>query len=345
MELNNLLVVKRRKQLAEKKGELSISHYRGDLHVHTKDDPDNVCLVGKDRIGSNCGVHRAEELAFFKLMESGNEYLAITNHSRDGSPYNSLAKVADWLEEQMSKKEAKNNAFFIVNYHDERLQKNIAQIDDLSKKYKKKKIINGIETNVIDSGDFDTQMVENNRFELVLASIHPAVFAYEIDFAKYQDLLYMALDHPRTNIMAHIGYGMKESIMDDLDWTLIAEKCIRNKVAIEINLKDWRQRVASSSQSIRKIDKRELPILGSEKIMRQLSRYWSQGLVVAINTDTHFEKLLRSDNGYRYRYWRSGVFLVRTINILLKKHGIRKENIMNCWQYAKLMKYLRKDGR
>jgi histidinol phosphatase-like PHP family hydrolase len=349
MLFNNIEKSKRRRNRAESKGKLSFAHYRGDLHVHTKDDPGEIARIARERIGSDCGKHTANEILMCKLVVMNNEFVAITNHSRNGAPNYGLVKVEAWLTDCnvfANKQDIIENARLLILYQDERLMKNIDQIEKERKKFKKKKIINGIEANVLSDGQFDTKLVARNYFDLVLASVHPRIFDNNIDFEFYQKLLHKALDNPKTNIIAHIGYDMSECIFEYLNWDVICQKCVANKVAIEINLSNWRHQITILNASTDKINYDILlPILTNKKIMSVMKKYFAQGLKIAFNSDTHYEKMIADNMNVRYRYifWRSCLKLVKHLNKIFAENNIQKENIVNCMEYHKLMKFLRKE--
>lgn len=259
----------RRREQSEEKGQLNISHWRGDLHAHTGDTVENPQTpeeVIETRRGSNCGSIPLEVLARYHDREMVNEYLAITEHSRDASPAIAREGVTNWflamrlqdeawLEENIGKTKAetpeevdevkeliKDEVEQVANYGDERLQATLNDIEQLSADGMPIKIFKGVEANLLPDGSFDTEMVDKGKFEIVNCSIHPNLdpegFAEIVeDPEQYTDLVIKGIENPHTNIMAHIGHDLKLEMVAQLDWDRIAQTAQENKVAIEINLK------------------------------------------------------------------------------------------------------------
>jgi len=94
------LGAEKRKKRAEDKDELSISHWQGELHSHTKTDiskpelPDDIV---EHRKGSNCGSIPLEALLSYHHQEMKNEFIAITEHSRDGNTGKAISGMTDWF--------------------------------------------------------------------------------------------------------------------------------------------------------------------------------------------------------------------------------------------------------
>lgn len=98
MPLSNPSAERRRKR-AETKGELSISHSKGDLHTHhieaNEISPEEVV---RTRGGSNCGKIALEPLVAFHAQRLRNEYVAVTDHSRDANIEKAIEGITVWFE-------------------------------------------------------------------------------------------------------------------------------------------------------------------------------------------------------------------------------------------------------
>ncbi|MCK4540086.1 hypothetical protein KAU09_02965 [Candidatus Parcubacteria bacterium] len=314
----------KRRERAEKNNELSISHYRGDLHAHTKSgeekhgDPERIF---KERKGSNCGHIPLEILTRYHAESLLNEYQAITEHSRDASPDDSVKSITNWFSDLYLKKigktenelntEEKEKFAYIkslavktANYGDERIEDILESIDSLPEFSSHLKVIKGVEANLLPDGNFDTKMIDNNEFEIVNCSIHTKVGGEEMqeiikDPKKYSNLAIKGINNPKTNIMCHIGYGCKGFNHKKFDWSRIAEEAIKNDVALEINLGILMKYIFKNILSDpafagkEKYEKFEnelprlIPILGSEEIRDKLKEYFAKGLKISINTDEH----------------------------------------------------------
>lgn len=268
-ETPDLTSANRRRQKAESQGDLSLSHWQGELHAHTATNPENPILpkeIIETRKGSNCGKIPLEILARYHSQEMKDKFLAITEHSRDADPKIAVSSMTDWFfqmyidntawlkakfgkdknnltpaETEEIKQLATADAKEVAMYGDERLETILQDIDRVSGELPIR-IIKGVEANLKPDGTFDTPMVGQGRFELVNTSIHPNLdreaFAPIIqDPDKYSDLTIRGIQNPRTNIMAHIGQNCPPEVSESLRWSEIAQSALENKVAIEINLR------------------------------------------------------------------------------------------------------------
>jgi len=390
----------RRRQQAEAKNELSVSHWQGELHSHTSTDISEPKIpedIMEYREGSNCGKIPLELLTRYHAQEMKNSFMAITEHSRDASPEKAVSGItdwfygmylnnADWLRQRFGKTKedldsaelaqikalAWENAKAVAHYGDERLENILAKIDDESGRLPMR-IFKGVEANMLPDGSFDTDMVEQGRFDLVNCSIHPEVdpegFAEIVkDPQKYQDLVLQGIANPKTNIMAHIGHDVDQEVVKQLDWDKIGQAAFENKVAIEINLRKlikfiYRElmdydKFPKSDTSWRDYFKEKLPelvpILSNPLIVYELKKYFEQGLSIAINTDEHENKFIdhaTDKEGTQgefkerdKRFWIAIKMLERYFNELFDQAGIKQKNIINTYTPEQLEKFLQKAG-
>jgi histidinol phosphatase-like PHP family hydrolase len=261
----------RRRKRAEEGGGLSLSHWRGEFHAHTKTDPDGDALpkeIIENRKGSNCGKVPLEVLVNYHARKMQNDYLAITEHSRDASPEKALKGIcawfkgmymndADWLRQRFNKdakdlsekdleeieKLSEEDAHGLVEYGDERILEIYKGIDDLKKEdIGDFKVLKGVEISLLPDGSFDSDIIKNSQLEFVNCSIHPEVDPERFknlinDPKKYSDLVVKGIEAPRVNNIGHVAYGCPEDFAESLDWKKIAQKAIEHKVSLEINLK------------------------------------------------------------------------------------------------------------
>ncbi len=262
----------RRRIRAEDEGELSISHWLGELHSHTGrrlTHPQTPEEEIAQRQGSNCGTIPLEILSRYHAEEMLNQYIAITNHSRDADPKNAVIGVTEWfkgmylnnenwLSEHFKKakdkltdadldaieEKARHNAEQLILYKDERLEAVLGEIDSISENNQLPlRVFKGVEVSLLPDGTIDSPMVSEGKFESVNCSIHPKVDIEKFtpilkDPKKYTDLILKGITHPKTNIISHIGYGADKDFTDRLDWNKIAAAARENSVAVEINLKE-----------------------------------------------------------------------------------------------------------
>ncbi|MFH1537212.1 MAG: hypothetical protein ABID45_04440 [Patescibacteria group bacterium] len=390
----------RRKKRSESEGDLNISHWRGDLHAHTRTDlsnPETPEEIVERRRGSNCGVVPLGALVRYHAQEMRNEFIAITDHSRDGDPEAALEGITkwfrgmylkneDWLREnfQKTKQElsgedieqieakARSNAEQLALYGDERLEDVFQEIDSLlGQEGVPIRVFKGIEANLLPDGSFDTEMIDRGEFELVNCSIHPAVdskgFAPIVeDSDKYSDLTIKGIEHPKTNIICHMGFGCDREFIDELQWAKIAEAAIENNVAIEVNIKPVIDCIYKEMLDYGKYPKNDIgyrdvfrkrlpalvPILSSEKIKKVLGPYFERGLRIAINTDEHKAKFIKTEvtkDGATeefikrdIRLWRCLKIVEEYFNGLFSELGINAENIINTYPQERLEQFMNK---
>ncbi|PLX27662.1 hypothetical protein C0583_00275 [Candidatus Parcubacteria bacterium] len=388
----------RRRKKAENENKLSISHWKGELHSHTKTDiskPELPNDIVEHRKGSNCGSIPLEALLSYHNQEMKNEFIAITEHSRDGNTEKAINGMTDWfmgmylsnviwLQENFSKnkeslseddlekikKTANEKAKEVALYGDERIQVILNDIEKVSKSTDIK-VFKGVEASLMPDGSLDTEMVERGEFDMVNCSIHPDIDKEKFQpiissSEKYSDLILKGTENEKVNILSHIGSGLSKGVAENLRWGEFAEKAIKNKVAIEINLKKLITFIYEEVLDYEKYPKdsieyrevlqsklRELiPILSSENIRNQLKPYFSQGLKIAINTDEHKNKFIDSTTdkkGTEYsfkprdlRFWRSMKIVEEYFNKIFSELGVKKENIINTFTKEELEEFFKK---
>ena len=164
------------------------------------------------------GNNTIEEMALGAL-ESGMEYLAISDHSK-------TATYAQGLKEEQIKAQ-----------HE--------YIDELNEKLKPFKIFKSIESDILNDGSLDYSDKILNTFDLVIASVHSNLKMTE---EKAMARLLAAIENPYTTILGHMtGRLLLSRPGYPLDYKKIIDACATNSVVIELNANprrldmDWRQ--------------------------------------------------------------------------------------------------------
>ena len=212
-EKNIINNAEKRRDKSEKKDELNISHWRGELHSHTLTDKSEINLpedVIENRKGSNCGKIPLQALVRYHSREMLNDYMAITEHSRDGSPDKALEGVTGWFQgmylnneqwiektfgknkSELSEEElneiharSKEEAQRVALYGDERLEEIYEDINNLDEEHiGDMKVFKGVEVSLLPDGSFDTDITETGKVEWVNTSIHP-----EVDPAGFEKII------------------------------------------------------------------------------------------------------------------------------------------------------------
>jgi histidinol phosphatase-like PHP family hydrolase len=381
---------------AESKNKLSISHWRGNLHGHSQTDisqPEKTSDIYENRKGSNCGQIPLFILATYYEQEMKNEYLAITEHSRDSDPQASIEGINNWFLEmylqnskwleinfcktredlkfediEKIKMLAIQEAKKLTHYGDERLLDIITDIEQWRGGIR---ILKGVEANLLPNGEFDSDMVRRGEFEIVNCSIHPRLNPEEYqaiisDPSEYKNLIIKGIQNPKTNIICHIGYGLKKRVFDSLDWDSIFVAANESKVAVEINLKNVLSFLYKDILDENKYPKsdlsyladfknelpRLLPILNNQVALAAFKKHIGQGLKLAINSDEHKNVFINTEVSkqkinYNFkergiRFWRCMKELENYFNRVFTELGVKKENIINTYTQEELEKFLKK---
>ncbi len=326
--------------------------YKGDLHVHTKDDPEDIREIAEKRIGSNCAHNKMGDVLGFMLNRIGMEYVAITNHARDLSAMWLGEDFIEWLVESgVKREEALTVAKQVHEYGDNRLLSERRIINNYKAQYGDR-VLRGVEANVLESGGLDSSLIKDGFYDFVVTSVHPWNYKKKPSAKTYQRLLVYGILHSKTNVIAHIGYGYKR-IVHRLDWDLIAQACITNQTALEINIAwlfDLVEREClegkKSKEIIAKVIKqfsKKVPVF-SKPIFKILCGYFSQGLMLAINTDFHLLdrrfRLLKENN---FKYWRVLKGLEKFMNDFFLTYGVKKVNIVNNMNRRRLQDFIDKN--
>ena len=152
------------------------------------------------------GIHPIEELAS-ACINSGKEYLVISDHSKAASYANGLAE--------------------------ERVKAQHGLIDSLNKKLAPFKIFKSIESDILNDGELDYSDSILSTFDLVIASVHSNLKMSE---EKAMSRLLKAIENPYTTILGHMtGRLLLSRKGFPVDYKKIIDACAANNVVIEIN--------------------------------------------------------------------------------------------------------------
>jgi DNA polymerase (family 10) len=163
------------------------------------------------------GRHSIREMAEFSI-EQGWEYLVMCDHSK-------TAAYAGGLSE-------------------ERVLKQMEEIDTLNVELAPFKIFKGIESDILLDGSLDYTIEILSQFDLVVASVHSQLRMSE---DKAMERLLKAIENPYTTILGHpTGRLLLSREGYPLDMKRIIDACAANNVVLELNANpnrldlDWR---------------------------------------------------------------------------------------------------------
>jgi putative hydrolase len=175
---------------------------RGDLHSHS-DWSD--------------GGSPIEEMVF-TAMETGHDYLVLTDHSPRLTVANGLS--AERLTRQLGVVDA-------INSH-------------LGDRFR---LIKGIEVDILDDGSLDQSDEMLDRLELRVASVHSKL---KMDAVAMTRRMVAAAANPHTNVLGHctgrlVTGGRGTRAQSKFDARAVFEACAEHDVAVEINSRPERR--------------------------------------------------------------------------------------------------------
>jgi len=152
------------------------------------------------------GRNTAREMAL-AARARGFEYCAITDHSR-------RLAMAHGLDPR-------------------RLEKQIAEIDDVNRDLRDITVLKGIEVDILEDGSLDLPDSVLGKLDLVVAAVHGG---FGLSRVRQTARVLKALDNPHVSILAHpTGRLIGEREAYELDMLAVMRKAKRLGVALELN--------------------------------------------------------------------------------------------------------------
>ena len=152
------------------------------------------------------GRNTAREMAL-AAQARGFEYFAVTDHSR-------RLAMAHGLDPR-------------------RLEKQIAEIDDVNRDLRGITVLKGIEVDILEDGSLDLPDSVLGKLDLVVAAVHGG---FGLSRARQTARVLKALDNPHVSILAHpTGRLIGEREAYELDMLAVMRKAKRCGVALELN--------------------------------------------------------------------------------------------------------------
>ena len=155
------------------------------------------------------------------------------------------------------------NAHYAGGLKEEKLYKQLAQIDELNNKLKPFKIFKSIECDILVSGELDFNNDVLKQLDLVIVSVHQLL---KMDEDRATKRLIKAIENPYTTILGHMtGRQLLIRPGYPVNFRKIIDACAANNVIIEINANPYRL----------DMDWTQLPYALKKKVM------------ISINPDAH----------------------------------------------------------
>jgi DNA polymerase (family X) len=134
--------------------------------------------------------------------------------------------------------EHSKNAHYAGGMKEEKVIRQLQEIDLLNKKYKPFRIFKSIECDILVSGDLDYDEKLLKQFDLVISSIHQL---QRMDEERATRRLIKAIENPFTTILGHMtGRQLLIRPGYPVNFTKVIDACAANGVVIEINANPYR---------------------------------------------------------------------------------------------------------
>lgn len=222
------------------------------------------------------GSATAEEM-IVAAEKKGYKYLAITDHSKH-------VKVANGMDEK-------------------RLMKHVEKIRKLASKFKKIKVLVGVEVDVLSAGKLDLADAALKDLDIVIAAVHSQ---FSLGKEEQTNRILKAMDNKYVNVLAHpSGRLITRRIALALDFDRIFEKAASDNIFLEVNTHGER------------IDLNDVHLLRAKEV----------GARFVLNTDSHDTYQL-DDMAY-------GVITAR-------RAWCEKKDVLNTYAFDKMIKALKR---
>lgn len=130
------------------------------------------------------------------------------------------------------------NAHYAGGLKEEKVLKQMSEIDELNNQLKPFRIFKSIECDILVSGDLDYSDEFLKKFDLVIVSVHQLL---KMDEQKATKRILKAIENPYTTILGHMtGRQLLIRPGYPLDFKKVIDACAANKVIIEINANPYR---------------------------------------------------------------------------------------------------------
>ncbi len=194
------------------------------------------------------------------------------------------------------------NAFYAGGMKEEKVLRQMAEIDRLNKQVAPFRIFKSIECDILVSGELDYSIDLLSEFDLVIVSVHQLL---KMDEERATGRLIRAIEHPYTTILGHMtGRQLLIRPGYPVNYRKVIDACAANGVVIEINANPYRLDMDWS----------------------QIPYALKKGVMISVNPDAH--SISEIDN------IRWGVSAAR-------KGGLTKEMTWNAMPLNSLLKWLK----
>nr|WP_198508262.1 DNA polymerase/3'-5' exonuclease PolX [Bacillus alkalisoli] len=319
----------------------TLHHFTGSkdhnvrLRQLAKDRGEKISEYGVENVETNEVTHFESEEAFFQhfglpwippeIREDGTEVDFALKHGDipliklddiqgDLHMHTTWSDGAYTLEEMVDSCRAKGYKYMAITDHSqylkvangltaERLRLQKAAIKKLNEKYEDITILAGVEMDILPDGQLDYDDELLEEMDIVIASIHSS---FSQNKEKIMSRLKIALENYHVDIIAHPTgrlIGRREGY--DVDVEMLIQLAKETNTALELNANPHRLDLASYYVKLAQ----------------------ENGVNLVINTDAHSIDMLE--------HMEIGVAAAR-------KAWLRRENVINAWDFEKLEQFLKR---
>jgi DNA polymerase (family 10) len=231
----------------------------------------------------------------------------VHNHTTWSDGVNNLAEFVSACKKRKYEyvviSDHSKNAHYAGGLKEEKVLRQMQEIDLLNKKLSPFRIFKSIECDILVSGELDYEPSFLQKFDLVIISVHQLL---KMDEQKATKRLIKAIENPYTTILGHMtGRQLLIRPGYPVDFKKVIDACAVNKVVIEINANPYRL----------DMDWSHIPYA------------LKKGVMISINPDAHS---IREIDNIRW-----GVSAAR-------KGGLTKNMTFNAMSLEKIEQWLRK---
>jgi len=246
-------------------GLIELKDIKGDLHTHSNWDG-----------GANSILEMAKA-----SINRGYQYLGVSDHTK-------FLRIEQGLNEKQLAQQRK-------------------EIDKINEKLKMKnekfRILQGVETNILNDGSIDIKDEALKKLDYAIAGIHSS---FKMEKNKMTERIIKAMKNPYIKIISHpTGRILKRRDEYQIDFDKILRAAREYKIILELN--SFPERL-------------DLNDVNTKAAIEM-------GVKIAINTDSHHKDQLK--------YIEFGVYQAR-------RGWAEKEDVVNCWSLEKLLKFFKK---
>jgi DNA polymerase (family 10) len=180
--------------------------------------------------------------AMHDLISDGDIKGVVHNHTTWSDGIDSLAEFAAACKKKKYEyvviSDHSKNAHYAGGLKEEKLFRQLTEIDKLNKQLTPFKIFKGIECDILVSGELDYTPDVLKHLDMVIVSIHQLL---KMDEEKATRRLLKAIENPYTTILGHMtGRQLLIRPGYPVDFKKIIDACAANHVVIEINANPYR---------------------------------------------------------------------------------------------------------